>query len=567
MQDSNPKEFYDVVIIGAGISGLTSSALFSKAGITSCVLEMHNIPGGYLQGFDRQAFRFDTAIHWLNDCSSDGFVTKIFKIIGKDYPKSETQKNIRRFVNNDINYLITNNPDDFKKELISKFPEDEKGINKFFKDAKKISKSFDSYSNLMRSVDTRTIFNKAIYGIKMLKFAMAFIPHIKYKGKHGIIKGLNKYSKNPNFHKIFSSENELLSCLVPIAWAYFSNYQNPPQGGSRAFPEWLSYASKKMGGEIFFNSKVTEIIIDNKKVAGIKFIKKGKIQEIKCKYVVSASDLESLYEKILPKKIISNKKIENLKNAEMYSSSLTISIAIDCPAEKLNIGEESIYLYNNNYDTKILSSGDPHASGIHILSPSVRDKTLAPYGKGIITLFIPAWINNNDYWKCKKDTNGNFIRGEAYKKLKNEYAEIIINRIQEKIIPNLKEHILFFDVSTPITYQRYTDNKDGTMMGQRPGKENIINKVASYKTPVKNLLISGHWAELGGGVPIAVKTALNTSLIILKKENKKVFKLFANFIDGKKEIESITSSKLVKNYDNSWKQKLTPAQKLKNKRE
>ncbi len=546
MQEDKPKEFYEVIIIGAGISGLTSSALFSKTGISSCVLEMHNIAGGYLQGFERKGFKFDTAIHWLNDCAENGFVTKTFKIIGTDYPKVQIQKAIRRFVNDDINYLITNNPDDFKNELISKFPKDEKGINKFFKDAKKISKSFDSYIDLNRSLETRNIFSKIMYGIKMLKFALAFIPHIKYKGKKGLLKGLNKYSKNPDFHKIFSSENEILSCLVPIAWAYSSNFQNPPQGGSKEFTNWLNYASKKMGGEIFFNSKVTEIITENKEVKSVKYINKDKIQEIKCKYVVAACDLESVYTKMLNKSIIPTKMINALRSAEIYSSSVTISIALDCPAEQLNIGEESIYLFNNKHDTETLSNGNPHESGIHILSPSVRDKSLAPEGKGIITLFIPAWIENNNYWNCKKDENDNFIRGKEYKKLKNEYAEIIINRVQEKVIPNLKKHILFYDVATPITYLRYTNNKNGTMMGQRPGKANMQKKVASYKTPIKNLLISGHWADLGGGVPIAVKTALNTSLMIIQKENKKAFRLLANYIDGKIGIDDIYKSEIFK---------------------
>jgi len=564
MQNKNPKEFYDVVIIGAGISGLTSSALFSKSGISSCVLEMHYTAGGYLQGFERKGFKFDTAIHWLNDCGTNGFVTKTFKIIGNDYPKVQIQKNIRRFVNDDIDYLITNNPDKFKEELISKFPEDKKGIKKFFEDAKKISKSFDIYIDLNRSLETRTIFSKAMYGIKLLRFALAFIPHIKYKGKKGLLKGLNKYSKNPEFHKIFSSENEILSCIVPIAWAYSNNFQNPPKGGSKEFTDWLSYASKKMDGEIFFNSKVIEIITKNKKVKGVKYINKDEIHEINCKYIVAACDLESIYTKMLNKNIISPKKIDALKNAEIYSSSVTISIALDCPAEQLNMGEESIYLFDNKHNTDILSNGNPHESGIHILSPSVRDNSLAPEGKGIITLFIPAWIKNNNYWNCKKDKNGNFIRGNEYKKLKKEYAEILINRVQEKVIPNLKEHIIFYDVATPITYLRYTNNKNGTMMGQRPGKANMQNKVASYKTPIKNLLISGHWADLGGGVPIAVKTALNTSLIILQKENKNIFRLFAEYIDGKKKIENIKSSTIVKYYDNSWIQKNATTQKVKN---
>jgi len=40
---------------------------------------------------------------------------------------------------------------------------------------------------------------------------------------------------------------------------------------------------------------------------------------------------------------------------------------------------------------------------------------------------------------------------------------------------------------------------------------------------VKNLFLGGHWAEYGGGIPIAVKAATNLSMLILQKENKKEF--------------------------------------------
>ncbi|MFT4644170.1 MAG: phytoene dehydrogenase-like protein, partial [Planctomycetota bacterium] len=79
---------YDVVIIGAGVSGLTSAALLSKAGLSVCVLDKAQHAGGYLQGFTRKGFRFDSALHWLNQCGEEfGMVSTIFKFLGNDYPK------------------------------------------------------------------------------------------------------------------------------------------------------------------------------------------------------------------------------------------------------------------------------------------------------------------------------------------------------------------------------------------------------------------------------------------------------------------------------------------------
>ncbi len=80
------------------------------------------------------------------------------------------------------------------------------------------------------------------------------------------------------------------------------------------------------------------------------------------------------------------------------------------------------------------------------------------------------------------------------------------------------------EIATPITYQRYTRNYQGTMMGARPGKKNMQSKIAHYQTPVSNLIIGSQWAELGGGVPIAVKSGFNAALMILKKSDQIKFK-------------------------------------------
>ena len=175
---------------------------------------------------------------------------------------------------------------------------------------------------------------------------------------------------------------------------------------------------------------------------------------------------------------------------------------------------------------------------------------------------MPAVMGYRDNWLTQKDEHGNYLRNDEYRNLKHEIAEILISRIEKNVAPGLRSHILFYEVATPVTHWRYTGNKNGTMMGAKPGKENMQNKIAHYHTPVKNLLLSGHWAELGGGVPIAVKSGANAALLILQKENKAAFRLLANYMDGKINADAIIHSSSFKPYDNSWVRKSTPAEKL-----
>lgn len=561
MRGIEPKQHYDVVIIGGGISGLTSAALFSKAGISCCVIEMDSRPGGYLAGFRRHDFRFDSAIHWLNNCGPNGLVTKIFKIIGDDYPKCRDQKRIRRFVSDDFDYLVSNNPDELKDQWIKEFPHEEKGIRRFFKDAKKIGKSFDRYANLSRTMNSMKWFQIPFHGLKMLRFAMPFIPHVRFTGDEKLRKGLNRYFKDEKLHRVFCSEPDVLSCLIPISWAYIKDFQLPPDGGSQSFPEWLMYATEKMNGDIFFKSKVTEVLVENNVAKGVRFDHRGTIHEISSKYVIAACDAETLFEKMLPPNSVPVLMKERLKKAPLYASAITIALGIDCPSEELGLDEEIVFLADPNVPREDLGKGDPHLSGIHVLASTVRDKSLSLPEHGTVTLFIPAWMDNNNYWGCETDEKGNYIRGEKYNALKEEYANILIDRVEEKLIPNLRKHILYCDVATPITHYRYTGNKNGTMMAQKPGKENYQGKVASYITPVENLFLSGHWADLGGGIPIAIKSSINTTLLVLQKEDKKKFKLLSRYMDGKIGLGKLKSSELLADYDNSWVKEPTPAQK------
>lgn len=561
MQLPDFKDQYDVIVIGAGVGGLTGAALLSKAGLSVCVLEREPHPGGYLAGFRRKDFRFDTAIHWLNQYGPNGMVTTLFKVLGDDFPRAVVQDNIRRYKGPTFDYLLTSNPDVLKQQWQKEFPDDAQGIERFFAAAKKLGKSFANFGHIFRSEETMTLFEKMRNKGRLLKFALPFIPYIKYSGYAGVEKGLDKFFKSPGLREVFCSESELFSCLVPIGWAYFQDYQSPPKGGGQRIPEWLEHVAKSHGADIGYKCAVDVIDLENNTASGVTFTHRGKQRSIKSKYVIAACDVETLYEKMLPTTAIPESLKQKLRKAELYSSSVTLSIALDCRPDEIGFGPELIHLSKEGHVRGGDTVGDANLSEISILAPSTRDQSLAPAGCGTLTLFMPAHIEYENGWHTETNEKGDFRRGDAYKELKNRIAQIIIDRVAEKMSPNLREHILFIEVATPVTHWRYTGNKGGTMMGARPGRANMQAKVAHYRTPVKNLLLGGHWAELGGGVPIAVKAGANSSLLVLQKEKPEAFKLLASYMDGKVEVGAVHSNSVLKAAPNDWIPEMTPAEK------
>lgn len=552
---------YDVVIIGAGVSGLTSAALLSKAGLSVCVLDKAQHAGGYLQGFTRKGFRFDSALHWLNQCGEEfGMVSTIFKFLGNDYPKVKHLENIHRYKSDSHDYLLTSNPDELKAAFIKDFPHEKVGIEKFFAAAKKMGLASKDSTNYFRSSETMNFFEKMKNGLTKMKFVMPFIRYIWYPNEK-VTQGLDLFFKDKKLQEVFSSESDLLSCMIPIGWAYINDYQVPPDGGSQVFPEWLCHVIRYFDNEIYFNSTVNKIDVENGQVKGVNFTRNKKEYNLESKYVIAACDVDVLYRKLLPKDTASPEFLGKLDNAILYESAVQLSIALDCPTEDLGFKEELVQLTVEGIERREHSSSDPHKCALSILPPSLRDKTLAPKGKGTLTLLVLAEIDHNDFWQTEQDENGHYIRTAAYYKYKEEYANILIERVAKEICPNLKEHIEFMDVATPITHQRYTGNKNGSIMGARPGKENMQAKIAHHRTVIDNLYLSGHWADLGGGVPIAIKTASNAALLVLQKENPKAFSVLANYMDGKMSLQETKEDKTYKTYDNSWIQKPTPSQR------
>jgi prolycopene isomerase len=511
----------DVIVIGAGIAGLTATALLSKAGLKAVLLEEQSRPGGYLMGFRRKGYFFDSSIQWLNQCNKNGVVHRIFKYIGQDAPESKHMKRIRRYKSNTFDYLLTSNPFEFCEQLIRDFPDEKDGIIKFFEDCRKFGKHFNVVNDRMRSIDTMSIPEKAVFGLKMLWWV---IPIWKYL-RMSAVDGLSLYFKNEDIKKIFPSEEKFMSVIMPICWAFSGDFQSPPEGGAAVYVDWLCNKIKKTSSGIFLKSPVEKVIVENKTAKGVTL---ADGQTIRSKYIIAACDVESLYERMLPAGAVPGNLIDKLKDADLYYSSVTLFIGLDCDSSKIGLYEELLCITAENITREEQSGRDPHKIPIMLHVPTISDRTLAPEGKSTLVIHCAAYLDYEDYWRTGK----NFSRGEAYKKFKKEFADIMIDRIEKTMNINIRKHINVMEISTPVSYWRYTKNRNGSIMGASPTDKNIKNKLAHNITPVKNLYLAGHWAEYGGGMPVAVKSASNVSLLILKRENRQEFEKIKNAMDG-----------------------------------
>ena len=75
-------EKFEIVIIGAGLGGLSAAAYLAKAGKKVLVLEHHAVPGGYAHEFRRGKYRFEVALHALDGVAPGGWAYPVLKDLG-----------------------------------------------------------------------------------------------------------------------------------------------------------------------------------------------------------------------------------------------------------------------------------------------------------------------------------------------------------------------------------------------------------------------------------------------------------------------------------------------------
>ena len=512
------------------MGGLTAAALLAKSGLHVVVVEMDSRPGGYLAGFKRKKFIFDSAIHWLNQCGPGGGVRRVLELLDPERaPATPELQRVRRYKGDSFDYLLTNQPDELRDQLCADYPDETKAIAEFFAASRGIGEAFDAMADHLRAKETMTVSERGKRNMRMGKVSLAFLKYLRFSTE----KAFSTLFPSTALLKMFCSETRLISCLAQVGWAYSGDYQLPPAGGSRAFPIFLAEAVEAWGGNMVYRARADKIHLEGKGVGGVTVAlgKHGHDKHtIACNYVLAACDLEAVYERMLPEGAVPPKMIKRVHDAELYDSCVTIHLALDRTPRELGFDEELVFISRDHISRDGHNNSDPNDAAISVLAPSLRDATMAPEGKGTLCILVTSTIEYGDRWKTGPDDT----RGPEYEAFKSAFAEIVIDRVAEALCPDLRSHIELVDIATPVTHLRYTGNRDGSIMAARPSTSNMRNGVAHYVTPVNNLYLAGHWAELGGGVPIAVRAGANAALLVLKKERPEAFSIVAAVLDGRR---------------------------------
>jgi len=512
------KNNFDVVIIGAGISGLMAGVLLAKRSKKVLILESHTEIGGYLSGFTRKGYYFDVGLSRSNISYLEpyfreaGIINDIHfvKIDGDYYVKGK---------------YIPSNLKDFFHAVADMFPDQKKGVLSFY--AKEIVPREKKMKTMIYS-DFKSMGKIRKYFTILKIFAM--MPGMSRENA-------SKQNENDILKKYVDERSEAFAflCTRPdqinhrgymkmynfVGRMLSQLYNYYPRDGYLHLCNQMKRVFTENKGELITNAKATKILIENNVAAGVEYRNKSQVEKVMAGYVIAAVDLNKTLRELIAVALVPPAEMRKLQGSVLGSSVPILFLGVKIPSERIRQvfnGKQEVWYY----PTIKKLDADPNDINFFadcnmvIHCSSQVNPGHAPNGCSNLQIYLPCppvgW--QQDWWLV----NGQ--RTEKYRLLKKKIIEGLLSSL-EKIIPEMKDRTIIevCELGTPFTNERYTGNTHGMAVGYNYDKYLLTTSTRNYfyhLENISNLFFIGHQTGIRGGLGTALGSAKNVTNIICK---------------------------------------------------
>lgn len=509
-----PSYDYDVAVIGAGGGGLACAATLAKAGVKVALFEQHDKPGGFMTAFEREGYTFEVSLHVLAQVVEGAALYEIFRSLDVlnrvEFVRIDP---LWRCVFPDDIFDVPADREAFRKLLHTKFPAEREGIDKFFATAEGVFAEILDFRRLSQGSLLAQMPRYAVFPFlypNVFRYRNATLKemldrHVKDLRLQGVLAQLWGYLGLPP-----SRASGLYYTLMWHGLHEKGGYY--PRGSSQAISNALAAFFQQKGGQIFLNTRIDKILLENGRAAGVKT---SKGQTYKTRFVVSNASALQTYLRLVGEEHLPARFVQKLKDLEISCSLFIVYLGLDLDLRKTDLAHVHEVFLNSGYDFEKdyerLEAGDfddPHiVMGLY----SNLDPSFAPSeDKSVVSLVTIA----------PYDYRGQWMKGEkyeVYQKAKEEIAWKLIRRA-ESVLPGLGDRIEVMEVGTPRTIERYTSHDRGAVYGFALSPEQSFNKRLKQKGPIRNLVLAGGWTFPGNGQSTAILSGYLAAQEILKTQ-------------------------------------------------
>lgn len=473
-----------VIVIGAGIGGITAATHLARRGLNVTVLEKNSRPGGRCDRFSREGHHFDTGPTLF---LMPSLYESEFRALGASMSELLDLKRIDptyHLVFDDGSQLaLTSDMKSMQEQMEAFQPGSFQGLLRYLQEGgrhyqlaldKLVNRDFRKASDFFNFQNVPLLFRlkplthhyhnmSAYFDDPRLKAAFTF---------QDSYMGLSPFEAPATFSLMPYSE------LVQGVWY--------PKGGMYRVVEVLMDLAREAGAEFIFNTPVERIETNSTHARGVLLANGTKLE---ADLVLANADLPYVYQTLLPQ----DGMVKALSRKHFSCSVISFFWGTDKTYEAL--GPHTLFLadnYRENFASIDRDLDLPANPSLYIHAPARIDPSMAPRGEDTLTAIVPVGHLGD---------NGERDWGT----LRDEARQHVFRRLRTLGITDLEAHIKFEETYTPLSWRK----RYNLVKGATHGLAHTLTQMAYFRPAnrharYQNLYFVGASNHPGTGIPTAM---------------------------------------------------------------
>jgi phytoene desaturase len=483
-------------VIGSGFGGLALAIRLQAAGVETTLVEARDKPGGRAYVYEDAGFTFDAGPTIITDPTC---LEALFSVAGRsmdDYVKLlPVMPFYRLYWEDGYRFDYSNDMEEIDEQIARKNPADVDGYHRFLRYTEDVFQEgyvklatapFLDFWSMIR-VAPQLVRLKAYRSVYDVVASYVKDPHLRQVFSfHSLLVGGNPFSSSSIYTLIHQLERR---------WGVFF-----PEGGTGAMVRALVRLFEDLGGTLRLNSPVEAIRTRDGRVTGLTAAD-GWSRDFDV--VASNADVVHTYRQLLRNEPKADRAVSRLLR-KRYSMSLFV-IYFGTRRQYPHLAHHDI-LFGPRYKELLddIFNGPELADdfSLYLHAPTRTDPSLAPEGCEAFYVLSPvphlgkAAIN----WE---------VEGPRYR-------DRILEYIEARYIPNLRDDLVTTRIFTPLDFQRVLHAQHGSAFSLEPVlTQSAYFRVHNRDDRIGGLYFVGAGTHPGAGVPGVVSSATATARLML----------------------------------------------------
>lgn len=499
---------YEVIVVGAGLGGMTAASLLAKQGLAVLMIDQQNKPGGACTSFKREGAVFDVGTAMIYGFGEKGFKPFRFLMNELEEPiEIIAHPTLTRMTLEGEEIVFWPDMDKFLEELYRLFPDEKESLRAFYTDLYKMYENIVIKNEVIvppSEFSPRQGLRRLLSGpLEMIKLQKLLSTSTKDL--------LDKYFHSKEvidfYDKLCSAYCYCTAAETPAVLAatmFLDNHIGGvyyPAGGAQMLPNKIEKALERYGGQVLYRQQVEEILIQGDMAYGVR-LEDG--TQILADRVIANATVWNIYGKLIRPEHTSPEKQAWARALVPTYPSMTLYLVVERQAVPDSAIPWEIFIENR----LAIDSTD-----LTLYINSLVDHTLSPIaGELVITVIAP----NLCRWPAPDSPQ---YHSEEYATLKQREADRMLDQI-ERHYPGFRKHIRTLIIGTPTTIERYLLKNGGAVGGPKNAIGQEMLHRLHARSEWKNLYFCGDSTVMATGAPATVVSGVGAANMVLRDLHK-----------------------------------------------